>query len=236
MHRLPTASRGGPIGWLLTLLIAALPIAAPAAATLAVDAPACAAESAPGGLPEGLYRLEPQRSQLTATLRFLGVTHYPVTFSRMSGRVEMHRKFASAPRVAIRIDPHSIGNPRSGVSRTMLTLLEPERFPLIGFTSRTLGDSNGQMWLLGDLTLHGVTRPVRLTLAVQQKDQGPDGAEGFAVLGRARIRRSDFGMPQMHGLVGDQVDLTVQAQFTRTIAPEASSEPLQDRGASNDLE
>jgi polyisoprenoid-binding protein YceI len=222
MSRRATASRGGPIGW--------LPLAI---AVLAGAAGAACADPAPQDLPAGIYRLEPARSQLIANLRFLGVSHYPVTFSRMTGRVEMRRQTHTAPRVTIRVDPHSISSSHSVVARTMLSMMEPQRFPLLGFTARAQGESDGRMWLLGDLTLHGVTRPVRLALVVEQAARGTDSPTGFAVQGRTRIRRSDFGMPQMRALVGDQVDLTFQAEFTRSPASDA---PIQDSARARDLE
>lgn len=215
MRRLLKALRGGPIGLLLMLAIGWLSIAAPA----------CAADSAPGDLPKGVYLLEPQHSQFVASLRFLGVSHYPVSFSRMAGRMETPQQVAGVPRVTIRVDPRSISNPRSVVARSMLSLLEPERFPRIGFVSRALGVSEGQIWLLGELSMHGVTRPVRLTLAVQPVARGPDEPACFLVHGRGRIRRSDFGMPKMLGLVGDQVDLSFQAEFVQAPAQAEGSQP-----------
>jgi polyisoprenoid-binding protein YceI len=221
MTRRAAALRGGPIGGLLAIAI------------LAGGTGAACAEPARQDLPAGLYRLDPARSQLIANLRFLGVTRYPVTFNRMTGQVDMRRQPHTAPRVTIRVDPHSISSSRAVVARTMLTMMEPERFPLLGFTARALGESDGQTWLLGDLTLHGVSRPVRLTLAVQHAASGANGQAAFSVQGRTRIRRSDFGMPQMHALVGDQVDLTFQAEFTRSPASDAS---IQDAERAHDLE
>jgi polyisoprenoid-binding protein YceI len=211
---------------------------------LASALPARAGEPGPGDFPKGVYLLEPQHSRFVASLRFLGVSRYPVSFSGITGRMEASKQAASVPRVTIRVDPRSISNPRSAVARSMLTLLEPERFPQIAFASRQLGNSNGQMWLLGDLTLHGVTRPVRLTLQFKPMEQRPDGPAGFSVHGRGRIRRSDFGMPQMHTLVGDQVDLTFQAEFVQAPAQAgvrqarggAPNETAYDPGGSDDLE
>jgi polyisoprenoid-binding protein YceI len=209
MQRLSTASpvaasRGGVLRLLLAIT------------ALASAAPASAVEPWPGPAPQGVYVLEPRRSQFVASVRVLGLSRYPVGFSGMAGRFDASPQVAGGPRVTIRVDPRSISNPRSVVARAMLTQLEPERFPQIEFASRALGETKGQMWLLGDLTLHGVTRPVRLTLAVQQVAPGPDGPARFAVSGRGRIRRSDFGLPAMHSLVGDQVELTFQAQFVQT--------------------
>jgi len=222
MYKLSTAPWGKPIGLLLALLIAAWIGATPARA---------ANSASTGDLPRGTYLLAPEHSQLVVHLRVFGVSHYPVSFHGLAGRMEAPEPAASVPRVTIRVDPRSVNNPRSAVARSMLTLLEPDRYPQIDFASRAFGDADGEMWLLGDLTLHGVTRPVRLTLTLQPVERAPGGRDSFTVYGRGRIRRSDFGMPQNRTLVSDQVDLTFEAEFVQApTSAVATPQPLAPHG------
>jgi polyisoprenoid-binding protein YceI len=191
-------------------------LAVAAAATLLAGGggPAFARDDLPAGLPTGVYALDPSRSNLTATIHALGFAPYDVTFGRMEGKVDYDPQRRAATSVAIRVDPLSLSNPESAMGRHLLGMLEPQRFPVIAFTSDALVPRNGQTWLVGDLTLHGVTRRVRLALTFQglESPQAGDPAR-LAFSGSGQIRRSDFGMRAMRGFVRDQVDLQFDVEF-----------------------
>lgn len=69
--------------------------------------------------------------------------------------------------------------------------------------------------IAGDLTLHGVTRP--LTVTVTRTGTGPgmrgEQRSGFETF--FEIKRSDFGMNAMPNLLGDDVTLTVSIEGVR---------------------
>lgn len=67
----------------------------------------------------------------------------------------------------------------------------------------------------GDLTLHGVTRP--LTAAALKTGEGKDHWGGYRIGFETAfvIKRSDFGMKHMLGGVGDQVLMTVSVEAIR---------------------
>ncbi len=70
----------------------------------------------------------------------------------------------------------------------------------------------------GDLTLHGVTRPV--SLVVTFNGVGGDiipfvTRTGFSAT--TTVKRSDFGVIQYPGLVGDDLVLRIEAEFTKRI-------------------
>jgi polyisoprenoid-binding protein YceI len=66
----------------------------------------------------------------------------------------------------------------------------------------------------GDLTLHGVTRPVVLDVTLHQVGTHPmmkkDWA-GFSATGT--VKRSEFGIPQGIPFVSDAVQITLDAEF-----------------------
>ena len=60
----------------------------------------------------------------------------------------------------------------------------------------------------GELTLHGITRPVVLTVTFL--DCPPGGGCQFAAHGR--IRRSEFGLPHGFWSGGDQVEIAISGR------------------------
>jgi polyisoprenoid-binding protein YceI len=90
------------------------------------------------------------------------------------------------------------------------------QFPAITFKSQSITKSaNGGYEVTGDLTLHGVTKPI--TLKVLQTGAGKD-MRGTPIAGietSFNIKRSDFGMSKMIPAVGDDVWVNVSIEGTR---------------------
>jgi polyisoprenoid-binding protein YceI len=65
----------------------------------------------------------------------------------------------------------------------------------------------------GDLTLKGVSRPVTLTVVLNRQGDNAAGRPSLGFTATGRIKRSDYGMTRMAGMVGDEIALTVNAEF-----------------------
>jgi polyisoprenoid-binding protein YceI len=70
----------------------------------------------------------------------------------------------------------------------------------------------GEASVAGALTLHGVTRPVTF----QARFAGASGGRAAGLAVRGGVRRSEFGVRRMLGLVGDVVELDISATFAPT--------------------
>ncbi len=90
--------------------------------------------------------------------------------------------------------------------------LDVTRFPTASFRSRRVEvTGGGQAEVTGDLTLHGVTREVTMTVAVRRAS---DPAERLGFSARTRIRRSDFGIDGSEPFLNDTIELRIEAQAT----------------------
>ena len=70
--------------------------------------------------------------------------------------------------------------------------------------------------ILGDLTVHGVTRPVTFQVTLTPvKQVGNNIVERMLVKAKTTIQRSDFDMDNMPGLVSDTVTLCISAEAVR---------------------
>jgi len=68
----------------------------------------------------------------------------------------------------------------------------------------------------GDLTFHGVTKPVTLDVTFNGSGPGMLGAGarlGFS--GTGQIKRSDFGVNNVRQFAGDEVDLAFEIEFVK---------------------
>ena len=118
----------------------------------------------PAGSASDTYKFDPSGSTIGFGVhQFLGTTHGK--FTRFSGRIEIDREHPENSSVTALIDVRSID---TQIKKRDDHLRSPEffnveKFPQMTFKSRSVkrtGPQSGD--ILGDLTMHGVTRPVTL--------------------------------------------------------------------------
>jgi polyisoprenoid-binding protein YceI len=95
--------------------------------------------------------------------------------------------------------------------------LEVAKYPTITFKStRTEVAGAGRLKIMGDLTIHGVTKPVELDVdGPSETIKDPMGHIRMGADARAQINRSDFGMTYSPGMVGDQIQIILDVEMTR---------------------
>lgn len=167
----------------------------------------------PAKAPAGSYVLDPRRGGLAVRVPYLGgLSSGTVRFTRLSGSFGYDPATWQATRVTIAVDPRSAAASEGAFVRRVVRLLDPDRHPTIRFTSTSLAsDADGRGRLTGDLTLHGVTRPVTLDIVFR----GLDAQQRLGFSGHGRIKRSEFGVTAARPFVGDVLDLTFEVEFVR---------------------
>jgi polyisoprenoid-binding protein YceI len=91
--------------------------------------------------------------------------------------------------------------------------LNATQFPTISFKSTSVAAAGkGTYEVMGNLTLHGVTKPIKVALESTGAGKDPRGRSIAGVEGAFRIKRSEFGMTGMQGAVGDDVVLTISLE------------------------
>jgi len=105
-------------------------------------------------------------------------------------------------------------------------MFDAQRYPSIRFRSTRLAFEGPRLVAVdGEMTLHGVTLPVRFDVTrMECGAQTGVGGEGCGASVRGRISRSAFGMPFAYPLVGDEValDFSIRAIRVRDDAEKES--------------
>lgn len=193
-------------------LIAATLLASPVVAQPTVDL-----VRDPTQVQRGIYDVEPLHTRVLFSVSHLGFTTWYGEFTNVSGSLTLDPRKPADSALEIRI-------PVSTISTTNVKLdgelksdawFDAAQFPEIVFKSTKVTETGTETAkVTGDLTFHGVTKPV--TLAVKFNGAGTNPLDkkytaGFEVGGR--IKRSDFGMKTYVPLIGDDVDLIISAGF-----------------------
>jgi len=97
-----------------------------------------------------------------------------------------------------------------------------EKFPTLTFRSTRIAGVKGDSFsLLGDLTIHDVTREVALDVRSEGTGKDPWGGERTAFSAKTSIRRSDFGLTWNQALetggllVGDDIRISLDVELLK---------------------
>jgi polyisoprenoid-binding protein YceI len=172
----------------------------------------------PAKIPAGTYVLDKRHASLTAKIAHLGgFSHYTLRFTGLEGSFTVDPADWRAAKVTFSVDPKSVDTGDAAFNRQIAGYFDVAKYPAISFVSTGLtGGENGQGELTGDLTFHGVTKPVTLETTFNGVGPGLLGVGtrmGFS--GTARIKRSDFGVTAVRQWAGDDIDLIFEIEFTR---------------------
>src|SRR5262249_28843642 len=142
----------------------------------------------------GDWQLDPVHTSLTFTARQLMVTKVQGKFRGAPGAIHISETPAESS-VEVEIDPASL---ETGSKRRDAHLRSPayfgvERYPEITFRSTKIeGGSPAHFLVRGDLTVHGVTRPVTLDAEYHGPASDPPGGRRASFSATTEVNRADF--------------------------------------------
>jgi polyisoprenoid-binding protein YceI len=173
----------------------------------------------PAKVPAGSYVLDKRHASLTAKIVHMGFSHYTMRFNGLDGSFTYDPANWQAAKVTFTVDPKSVDTNDPAFNKQIAGYFEADKFPTISFVSTGVeGGADGKGTVTGDLTFHGVTKPVALDVAFAGAGHGvtPLGTRlGFS--GSTQIKRSDFGLSNfvLNQFTGDEVDLIFEIEFEK---------------------
>ena len=194
-------------------------------ALLAAATPATAADKvALSALPAGRYLSDPTHTSLVFRVDHMGLSHYTMRFTKVTAELTLNPADPAQSKLTAHIDPLSLRTdyPAADKKDFDQTLsagadwLDANRFTDITFKASRIektGDASGRM--TGDLTLHGVTRPVTLDVTFNgaYADMPLVGGAALGFSARGHFKRSDFGVSQYLPHVGDDISIEIEIEF-----------------------
>jgi polyisoprenoid-binding protein YceI len=175
---------------------------------------------------DGTYVLDPSHSRMGFVARHAMVTKVRGSFNEFSGSATTGAGLADARiEVAITADSITTGNAdRDGHLRSGDFFGTDEHAELTFVSSSVEAKDAETLRVAGDLTIHGVTRPVLFDVTINSTAPHPmrkTAAAGFDA--STTIKRSEFGVGGMIPAVADEVKLNIsmEAGEPKKDAPEA---------------
>ena len=168
-------------------------------------------------IPTGTWTVDPAHSSVEFSVKHMGIANVRGKFTEFEGTLEMTDDLAaSRVRGAVKAASIDTGEGERDDHLRSPDFFGAEEFPEITFEStRIEAIDEDSSRVVGNLTMHGITREIRLEVAIQGTDTDPWGntRAGLEVVGK--LKRSDWDMKfnQALGsgnmLVGDKVGVSL---------------------------
>ena len=169
--------------------------------------------------PAGTWDIDPGHTDLAFIGRHLLVTKVRGRFTGVTGVVAVAED-VSLSRVEVDIDMRTVesGNAARDEHLRSAELFDVERFPSASFRSTRVDWQGDRGVVVGDLTIHGVTREVPLEVTYEGRVQDPWGGDRAIFSAAAAVNREDFGVTW--NMVLEAGGLLVSKDITIDIAVE----------------
>jgi polyisoprenoid-binding protein YceI len=166
------------------------------------------------------WHLDAAHSAAQFSVRHLGISTVRGTFTKVSGDVNYSSSDPSKSSVDVTIDASSVDSrvPARDNDIRSEHFLDVAKYPTINFKSRRVAAAGpDKLTVVGDLTLHGVTKEVTLNVdgpsAPIKNPMGPGQRAGASAT--TKINRGDFGMTYMSSLIGDEVEIQIDVEMLK---------------------
>jgi polyisoprenoid-binding protein YceI len=175
-------------------------------------------------LPAATYKMEKAHASLLIRVKHMNLSSYTMRFTDFDATLEFDPKNPAASHVKAIINPLSVQadhpeDKEKWDQRIGEDMLEAKDFPQIVFDSTKIeatGENTGKV--IGNLTLMGVTEP--MTLDVTYNGAAPaaalyQGRDAIGFSARGHFDRSDYGSTRYGAIVGSDVEVVLEVEFTR---------------------
>ncbi|GJD54671.1 YceI family protein [Methylobacterium dankookense] len=173
----------------------------------------------PAQIQAGTYAVDPGHTQVGWRVSHMGFSNYAGGFSEVSGTLDLQPKNPAAAKLSIRIPVASVATTNAKLTDELKSAqwLDAGQYPEMTFVSTKVAPAGkDKATVTGDLTLHGVTKPVTLDVTLVGAGVNPLNKKvtvGFEATGV--LKRSEFGVKTYLPLIGDALHLTIAGAFER---------------------
>ncbi len=174
------------------------------------------------------YKIDSAHSSANFSIRHLMISNVRGGFSKIEGTVEYDPDNPTSSTIEAEIDAASIktNDDQRDAHLKSADFLDVEKYPSITFKSTRIAvDGDGEATVDGNLTIHGVTRPVTLKVeGPTPEGKDPWGNTRIGASATTKIKRGEFGLTFNAALetggfmIGDDLKLEIEVELIKAAA------------------
>lgn len=165
----------------------------------------------------GTYKVDPGHTEVVWGLTHNGYSRLYGLFTQLTGSLQLDPKRPNDAKLVIDVPLSGLKVSSDAFAAHLRTpdLFEADKFPAAHFVSTSVKAKGTRATITGDLTMHGVTRPVVLQATFVGAGPNATGVENVGFSATGRVKRRDFGLGYAAPEVGDDVDLQITGAFIK---------------------
>jgi polyisoprenoid-binding protein YceI len=147
-------------------------------------------------VPTGTWTADTAHSTIGFSVKHLGIATVRGSFGEFEGTLEIGDDLSSAKvKGSAKVDSIDTSEPQRDAHLKSADFFDAENHPELTFESTSVREIDGETFeITGDLTMHGVTKPVTLKAEVQGTETDPWGNERVGLEITGKLDRSDWDM------------------------------------------
>ena len=181
-------------------------------------------------IPQSSWAFDQAHSSVNFMVRHMVVSKVRGRFTKWNGTLVMDEMNPAGGAVEVAIEAGSID---TGVEQRDGHLKSPDffdvaKYPTLTFKSTKVEAAGaGALRVTGELTMHGVTRPVVLEVEYSGSAKDPWGGVRAGFSARVTIDRKDFGLTYNQLLetggvvVGENIEVAIEAEMVKQVEAQA---------------
>jgi len=177
------------------------------------------------------YKVDPAHTTVTFSVRHLGINNVKGQFKEFAGEILMDAGAVTGASGTIQVKSVDTGVQKRDDHLRTADFFDAANYPTITFKTKRVEKGNaGQIILVADFTMRGVTRELRLPAKLSGPTKDPWGGVRIGLEAKTQLNRKDYGIKYHEVLetgvlaVAEEVELEINAEAIKESASKSSTE------------
>ena len=176
-----------------------------------------------------LWTIDPSHTEVGFAVRHLMISTVKGRFANVKGSVEFADGAEPTLDVTLGVASIDTREDKRDAHLRSADFFDAEKYPEIRFVSTTTVRTDEGWKITGNLTMHGVTKPVTLHVTEEGTGRDPWGNDRMGFSAHGKLDRREFGLTWNAALetggvlVGDDIKLNIDAELVKQVAAQVAA-------------
>ena len=175
------------------------------------------------------YKIDPAHTSISFSVRHLGLNNVKGQFKEFSGAIALDDGKITEANGTIQVKSVDTGVQKRDDHLRTPDFFDAAQYPTITFKTKRTEMTDGEIILIADFTMRGVTKELRLPARLAGPAKDPWGNLRIGLEAKTKLNRKDYGINYHQVLetgalaVGEEVELEINAEAVKEAASRSGS-------------
>src|SRR5215472_6490384 len=167
------------------------------------------------------YNIDPMHSSVGFSVQHMVINKVRGKFTEFQGSVVVDGKTIQSAKGTIQTKSVDTGIARRDTHLKSPDFFDATKYPTITFVSKRVENKGGDTVLVGDYTMHGVTKELSMPVTLSGPIKDSWGGERIGLEAKTKLNRRDYGLTYNQALetgglvVGDEIEIEINAEAVK---------------------